>query len=87
MKLPKGFYISTPVGGKYNPDWAIAFNEGAVKHVYFVAETKGEYLHHGTQGSGVSKISCARKHFQAISSDKIIFDAVENYQELMSLVK
>jgi type III restriction enzyme len=40
VKLPKGFYISTPVG-KYNPDWAIAFNEGMVKHVYFVAETKG----------------------------------------------
>ena len=24
VKLPNGFYISTPVG-KYNPDWAIAF--------------------------------------------------------------
>jgi len=39
-KLPRGFYISTPVG-KYNPDWAIVFREGAVKHIYFVAETKG----------------------------------------------
>ena len=40
VKLPNGFYISTPVG-HYNPDWAIAFYEGSVKHIYFVAETKG----------------------------------------------
>ena len=40
VKLPGGFFISTPVG-KYNPDWAIAFNEGSVKHIYFIAETKG----------------------------------------------
>ena len=42
VKLPNGFYISTPVG-HYNPDWAIAFYEGTVKHIYFVAETKGFY--------------------------------------------
>ena len=41
VKLPGGFYIDTPVG-KYNPDWAIAFYEGSVKHIYFVAETKGD---------------------------------------------
>jgi type III restriction enzyme len=35
-KLPNGFYINTPVG-HYNPDWAIAFYEGKVKHIYFVA--------------------------------------------------
>lgn len=39
-KLPKGFSIPTPVGN-YSPDWAIAFNEGTVKHIFFVAETKG----------------------------------------------
>lgn len=39
-KLPKGFFIPTPVGN-YNPDWAIAFHEGTVKHIYFIAETKG----------------------------------------------
>lgn len=32
VKLPDGFYISTPVG-HYNPDWAIAFYEGKVKHM------------------------------------------------------
>lgn len=34
VKLPNRFYISTPVG-KYNPDWAIAFYDGSVKHIYF----------------------------------------------------
>lgn len=39
-KLPKGFHIPTPVGN-YSPDWAIAFHEGTVKHIFFIAETKG----------------------------------------------
>lgn len=39
-KLPNGFVTPTPAGA-YNPDWAIAFQQGKVKHVYFVAETKG----------------------------------------------
>lgn len=39
-KLPKGFSIPTPVGN-YSPDWAIAFNKGTVKHIFFIAETKG----------------------------------------------
>ena len=38
-KLPKGFHIPTPVGN-YSPDWAIAFNEGTVKHIYFVAASR-----------------------------------------------
>ena len=86
VKLPKGFYINTPVG-KYNPDWAIAFNEGTVKHVYFVAETKGDISTMELREVETAKISCARKHFQAISSDKVIFDVVANYKQLMSLVK
>jgi len=86
VKLPKGFYINTPVG-KYNPDWAIAFNEGTVKHVYFVAETKGDISTMELREVESAKISCARKHFQAISSDKVIFDVVANYKQLMSLVK
>jgi type III restriction enzyme len=39
-KLPRGFAIPTPVGD-YNPDWAIAFDAGKVRHIYFIAETKG----------------------------------------------
>lgn len=86
VKLPKGFYINTPVG-KYNPDWAIAFNEGTVKHVYFVAETKGDISTMELREIESAKISCARKHFQAISSDKVKFDVVANYEQLMGLVK
>ncbi len=35
-----GIFHPTPVGD-YTPDWAISFREGVVKHIYFVAETKG----------------------------------------------
>ena len=86
-KLPRGFYISTPVG-KYNPDWAIAFNKGSVKHIYFVAETKGnmENLELELRGVEKSKIACARKHFAAISSDSVKYEVVETYEDLMKVV-
>ena len=86
VKLPKGFFINTPVG-KYNPDWAIAFNEGSVKHVYFVAETKGDLSTLELREVESAKIKCARKHFCAISNDEVRFGVVTNYSELMSLVK
>lgn len=86
VKLPKGFYISTPVG-RYNPDWAIAFNEGTVKHIYFVAETKGSMSTMELRLVEDAKIYCARQHFKAISTDSVKYDVVNNYQELMSLVK
>lgn len=86
VKLPKGFYINTPVG-KYNPDWAIAFNEGSVKHVYFVAETKGSMSTLDLRLVEDAKIECARKHFRAISTDNIKYDVVNSYDELMKIVK
>lgn len=86
VKLPKGFYITTPVG-KYNPDWAIAFNKGTVKHVYFVAETKGSMSTLDLRLIEDAKIHCAREHFKAISTDNVKYDVVNNYQELMGLVK
>lgn len=84
-KLPRGFYISTPVG-KYNPDWAIAFNEGMVKHIYFVAETKGSMNSLELRGIENAKIACARKHFKAISSDGVKYDVVKDYASLLRLV-
>ena len=88
VKLPGGFYISTPVG-KYNPDWAIAFYEGSVKHIYFVAETKGTMdtlrLNHITPVEQ-SKIDCARAHFQAISGENVVYDVVDGFQSLMDKV-
>ncbi len=85
VKLPDSFYISTPVG-KYNPDWAIAFYEGTVKHIYFVAETKGSMSSLQLRLIEESKIHCAREHFKAISSGNVVYDVVDSYQALLDRV-
>lgn len=85
VKLPDGFYISTPVG-HYNPDWAIAFKEGTVKHIYFVAETKGSMDTLELRGIEDAKIHCAREHFKAISGDNVVYDVVDSYEALLSKV-
>ena len=85
VKLPDGFYISTPVG-KYNPDWAIAFYEGTVKHIYFVAETKGSMSSMQLRQIEQSKIHCAEEHFKAISNGNVVYDVIDNYQTLMDKV-
>ena len=85
VKLPDGFYISTPVG-HYNPDWAIAFYEGKVKHIYFVAETKGSMSSMQLRLIEESKIHCAREHFKAISSDNVVYDVVDSYKSLLEKV-
>ena len=86
VKLPKGFYISTPVG-KYNPDWAIAFYEGKVRHIYFVAETKGDMSSMELRKIEEAKAHCARQHFRAISGENVIYDVVDSYDELWKLVQ
>lgn len=85
VKLPDSFYISTPVG-RYNPDWAIAFYEGTVKHIYFVAETKGSMSSMQLRLVEESKIHCAREHFKAISSENVAYDVIDSYQELLNKV-
>ena len=87
-KLPRGFFIPTPVGN-YNPDWAIAFTEGSVKHVYFVAETKGSLSTLQLKGVEDAKIECARKFFASLSekhNQDVKYDVVTDYTELMQLV-
>ncbi|UPG69172.1 type III restriction-modification system endonuclease [Gordonia hongkongensis] len=87
-KLPRGFFIPTPVGD-YNPDWAIAFTEGSVKHVYFVAETKGSLSSLQLKGVENAKIECARKFFASINAKNgqdVTYDVVTDYSELMQLV-
>lgn len=86
VKLPKGFYISTPVG-KYNPDWAIAFYEGKVKHIYFVAETKGDMSTLELRDIEKAKAHCAREHFRAISGENVRYDVVDSYDSLWRLVQ
>ena len=85
VKLPDGFYIATPVG-HYNPDWAIAFYKGSVKHIYFVAETKGSMRSMQWRTIEQSKIHCAKEHFKAISGDNIVYDVVDSYKSLLTKV-
>jgi type III restriction enzyme len=87
-KLPRGFFIPTPVGD-YNPDWAIAFKEGCVKHVYFVAETKGSLSTLQLKGAEEAKIECARRFFATLSQESgqdVKYDVVTDYAELTTLV-
>ena len=88
-KLPKGFYIPTPVG-HYNPDWAISFKEGSVKHVYFVAETKGSMSTMHLRAIEAKRIDCARKFFekmnQSLDGKKVKYDVVTDYGKLMDIV-
>jgi type III restriction enzyme len=85
-KLPRGFFIPTPVGD-YNPDWAISFKEGSVKHIYFIAETKGSISSMELREIEKSKIQCARKFFSTITSEQVKYGVVESYGKLMDLVK
>ena len=84
-KLPRGFFIPTPVGN-YNPDWAIAFKDGAVKHIYFVAETKGSMSSMELRKIEECKIDCARKFFAGIATDQVKYDVVTDYGKLMNIV-
>ncbi|MBQ3513809.1 MAG: DEAD/DEAH box helicase family protein [Lachnospiraceae bacterium] len=84
-KLPKGFAIPTPVGS-YSPDWAIAFYEGTVKHIYFIAETKGTMESLELRPIERAKISCARKLFNEISTENVIYHDVDSYQSLLNIM-
>ncbi|MBF8984658.1 DEAD/DEAH box helicase family protein [Lutibacter sp. B2] len=82
-KLPRGFKISTPVGN-YSPDWAIAFDKEQVKHIYFIAETKGTTDKKQRSEVENLKIECAKKHFAKISNDTVKYKAVATYDDLLS---
>ncbi len=88
-KLPGGFLIPTPVGD-YNPDWAISFKQGSVRHVYFVAETKGSLSTLELRPIEQTKIECARKFFDGINRkmdpQQVKYDVVTTYGELMEIV-
>jgi len=84
-KLPKGFAIPTPVGN-YSPDWAIAFNEGTVKHIFFIAETKGTMESLQLRPIEQAKISCAKKLFNEISTSKVKYHDVDSYQSLLDIM-
>ena len=85
-KLPRGFHIPTPVGN-YSPDWAIAFYEGTVKHIYFIAETKGTMESLQLKPIEQAKICCARKLFNEMSTSKVRYHDVDSYQHLLDVMK
>jgi type III restriction enzyme len=83
---PRGFYIPTPVG-KYSPDWAITFKKGAVKHIFFIAETKGSMDSLELRPIEQAKISCAKKLFNEISTAGVKYHEVDNYQSLLEIME
>ncbi len=85
-KLPRGFYIPTPVGN-YSPDWAIAFNKGSVKHIFFIAETKGTMETLQLKPIEKAKISCARKLFNKLSDNNVKYHDVDCYKSLLDIIK
>lgn len=89
---PKGFQIPTPVGN-YSPDWAISFKKGSVKHIFFIAETKGSMTStkfgEMTRGDEIekAKIACAKKLFNEISTTGVKYHDVDNYQTLLTVME
>lgn len=85
-KLPKSFYISTPVAN-YSPDWAIVFDKDKVRHIYFVAETKGSDSDMDLREIEKLKIHCATEHFKEISGNEVRFEKVSSYDKLLEIVQ
>ena len=85
-KLPKGFSIPTPVGN-YSPDWAIAFNKGTVKHLFFIAETKGTMESLNLKPIEQAKIACAKKLFNELSTEDVVYHNVDSYQQLLNIME
>ena len=83
---PRGFYIPTPVGN-YSPDWAISFKKGAVKHIFFIAETKGTMDSLQLRPIEQAKINCAKKLFNELSSSDVKYHDVDSYQSLLNVIE
>ena len=81
-KLPRTFQIPTPVGN-YAPDWAIAMKKDGVKHIFFIAETKGSMSSMDLSAIEKAKISCAEKLFHSLSTAHVKYHKVATYQDLI----
>ena len=94
-KLPSRFSIPTPFG-PYNPDWAIAFNEDKVRHIYFVAETKASMSKSSLRGDELNKIKSAEQFFKMLASkasegtdlteQAVKYGVIDSFDELLKLV-
>ena len=87
-KLPRGFQIPTPVGN-YAPDWAVAFREDSgLKHLFFVAETKGSMNTLELRTVEASKIECAKHLFNDLRlADDVRYEQAVTYEDLLNQVK
>ena len=86
-KLPRSFHIPTPVGN-YAPDWAIAFNDNmGIKHVFFIAETKGSMDSMQLKGVEKAKIDCAKKLFNNVSTSQVRYGCVDSYGSLLEVMR
>ena len=83
-KLPRGFTIPTP-SGSYNPDWAIAFEQGGVRQIYFVAETKGSMLEEDLREAEKQKIASAQQYFRDVATN-VTFCKIDSYDALMEAI-
>ncbi len=85
-KLPKSFYITTPIAN-YSPDWAIVFDKDQVRHIYFVAETKGSDSDMQLKEIELLKLHCATEHFKEISGSEVKFERISSYDKLMEVIQ
>jgi len=85
-KLPRSFFISTPIS-RFSPDWAIVFDKDTVRHIYFVAETKGTESDMDLRGLEKLKLHCATEHFKEISGNEVKFEKVSSYDKLLEIVQ
>ena len=84
-RLPRSFQIPTPVGN-YAPDWAIAFDKDKVKHVFFIAETKGTMEDIQLNKIESNKIECAKKLFNVVSTSGVKYDHVDSFEQLKNVI-
>lgn len=59
----------------------------AVKHIYFVAETKGSMSSLDLRGIESGKIACAEKLFKQLSTSDVHYDKIDSFDQLMTLVR
>ena len=61
--------------------------ENTVKHIFFVAETKGTMDSLNLKPIEQAKISCAKKLFNEMSTSNVKYHDVDSYQNLLNVMK
>ena len=82
-KLPSWFKIDTPLG-TYNPDWAVLWDDGDSKKLYFVIETKGALSWEFLRPIEKGKIECGKKHFEALGNN-ISLEVANSYESFVDI--